>query len=67
MLKTFLCCVLIIAICILLLSIRILFLKNGTFVKTHVSSSKAMREKGIGCVQSQDRAARRKTKKIKEY
>lgn len=50
----------------LLLSVRLIFLKNGTFVKTHVSSSKAMRERGIGCVQSQDRAARRKMKKIKE-
>lgn len=67
MLKTFLYCVIIIAICIVLLSVRILLLKNGRFVKTHVSSSKAMRERGIGCVQSQDRAARRKVKKIKEY
>lgn len=67
MLKVFLYCVIIIAICILLLSVRIIFLKNGRFVKTHVSSSKAMRERGIGCVQSQDRAARRKVKKIKEY
>lgn len=67
MLKTFLYCVIIIAICIVLLSVRILLLKNGRFVKTHVSSSKAMRERGIGCVQSQDRAARRKIKKIKEY
>lgn len=67
MLKLFLICTPIIAICVLLLSVRILFLKNGTFVKTHVSSSKAMREKGITCVQSQDYAARRKNKKIKEY
>ena len=67
MLKVFLFSALIIAICMLLLCVRILFLKNGTFVKTHVSSSKAMREKGIGCAQSQDREARRKVKKIKEY
>lgn len=58
---------LIIAICMLLLSVRLLLLKNGRFVNTHVSGSKAMRQRGIGCVQSQDRAARRKIKKIKEY
>lgn len=51
----------------LLLSVRLLLLKNGRFVNTHVSGSKAMRQRGIGCVQSQDRAARRKIKKIKEY
>lgn len=67
MLKVFLYCVLIIAICMLLLSVRLLLLKNGRFVNTHVSGSKAMRQRGIGCVQSQDRAARRKIKKIKEY
>ena len=67
MLKLALYSVLIIAICVLLLCVRIIFLKNGTFVKTHVSSSKAMRDRGVTCVQSQDRAARRKVKKIKEY
>ena len=36
------------------LAIKILFVKNGSFPKTHVSQSKAMREKGIHCVQSQD-------------
>lgn len=59
--KLFLYCVLIIAISILFLCVRLLFKKNGRFVKTHVSQSKAMRERGIGCVQSQDRAARRKS------
>lgn len=58
MLKTILITVLIVAICIALLSIKILFQKNGRFPNTHVSGNKAMREKGIGCVQSQDREAR---------
>lgn len=57
MLKTALITMLIVAICIALLSVKILFKKNGRFPNTHVSGSKAMREKGIGCVQSQDRAA----------
>ena len=45
----------------LFLSVRILFKKNGRFVKTHVSQSKAKRERGIGCVQSQDFAMRHKS------
>lgn len=36
------------------LAIKILFKKNGTFPKTHVSQSKAMRDRGIHCVQTQD-------------
>ena len=57
MLKTILITMLIVAICIALLSIKMLLKKNGRFPNTHVSGSKAMRERGIGCVQSQDRAA----------
>nr|VTZ54960.1 hypothetical protein [uncultured bacterium]VTZ54977.1 hypothetical protein [uncultured bacterium]VTZ55026.1 hypothetical protein [uncultured bacterium]VTZ55202.1 hypothetical protein [uncultured bacterium]VTZ55278.1 hypothetical protein [uncultured bacterium] len=38
---------------------KILFKKNGRFPNTHVSGSKAMRKRGIGCVQSQDREAQR--------
>ncbi len=62
MLKTILITVLIVAICMALLSVKILFKKNGRFPNTHVSGSKAMRERGIGCVQSQDREARKHKK-----
>ena len=51
MLKTLLITLLIVAICIAQ--------KNGRFPNTHVSGSKAMRKRGIGCVQSQDREAQR--------
>lgn len=61
MLKTFLFCVAILAFCMLSLCVQILLKKNGRFVKTHVSQSKAMRQRGVTCVQSQDRAARHKT------
>jgi hypothetical protein len=60
MLITLLTSLLIVAICIVLLAIRILFVRGGTFPNTHIGGSKAMRERGIGCVQSQDREARRK-------
>lgn len=58
MLKLILFSVVILAVAILFLSVRLLFKKNGRFVKTHVSQSKAMRERGITCVQSQDFAMR---------
>jgi len=60
MLETILISVLIVAICIALLAIGMLLKKNGKFPNTHVSGNKAMRERGIGCVQSQDREARKK-------
>ncbi len=59
MIQTILITVLIVAICVALLSVKILFKKNGRFPDTHVSGNKALRKKGIGCVQSQDREARR--------
>ena len=59
MLKTILITMLIVAICIALLSVKILFKKNGRFPNPHVSGSKAMRKRGIGCVQSQDREAQK--------
>ncbi|MDE5739391.1 MAG: hypothetical protein K2H04_07330 [Bacteroidaceae bacterium] len=61
MLETFVFCVVIIGIAVLFLSVRLLFKKNGRFVKTHVSQSKAMRERGVTCVQSQDFAMRHKS------
>ena len=61
MLETFVFCVIIIGIGVLFMSVRVLLKKNGRFVKTHVSQSKAMRERGITCVQSQDFAMRHKS------
>ena len=45
----------------LFLSVRVIFKKNGRFVETHVGQSKAMRDRGITCVQSQDFAMRHKS------
>lgn len=58
MLKTLVISVLIIAICMVLLAIRIVLKKNGRFPNGHVSGSKALRDKGITCMQSQDFAMR---------
>jgi len=61
MLKLVVFCIIIIGIAMLFLCVRLLFKKNGRFVKTHVSQSKAMRDRGITCVQSQDYAMRKKS------
>ena len=50
---------LIVAICIALLSIKIILEKNGKFPNIHVGGNKEMQKRGIGCVQSQDKAAQK--------
>lgn len=59
MFKTLLFTLLIIAISIALLAIKIIIKKNGRFPNTHVGGNKEMRRRGIKCVQSQDKDARR--------
>ena len=60
MLYSVLLILLIVAISVLLLGVKVFFVKGGRFPNSHVSGSKAMRQRGIGCVQSQDREAQRK-------
>ncbi len=60
MLKTLIFTLLIVAIAVILLCIKIIFVKNGRFPNSHVSGNKHMRKRGIGCVQSQDREAQKK-------
>ena len=51
---------LIVAISVLLLGVKVFFVKGGRFPNSHVSGNKAMRKRGIGCVQSQDREAQQR-------
>jgi len=48
----------IIAICVVFFCINIVLKGKGEFPKSHVSSNKALRDRGIRCAQSQDREAR---------
>ncbi|MBQ3780179.1 MAG: hypothetical protein II681_07465 [Bacteroidaceae bacterium] len=66
MLKLLLLSAIILAFCMAFLAISILLKKNGRFPNTHVSGSKAMRDRGIGCVQSQDFAARQRRGGVSE-
>lgn len=59
MAKTLLFALLIIAISFALLAITIIIKKNGRFPNIHIGGSRAMRKRGIKCVQSQDRDARK--------
>lgn len=60
MLYTILFTLLIVAICIVLLGVKILFVKGGVFPNGHVSGNKKLRQNGVHCVQAQDREAQRK-------
>lgn len=46
--------IIILIISFVFLAIKMLFSKKGTFPKTHVSQNKALRDRGITCVQTQD-------------
>lgn len=62
MIQTLLVSVLIIAIAIALLSVKLIFKRNGSFSSQHIHDSEAMRNKGINCVIDQDKIARKSNK-----
>ncbi len=66
MLKIALLSLVIVAASMVFLCIAILLKRNGRFPKTHVSSSKAMRERGVTCALSQDFAARHRRAGVRE-
>ena len=60
MIKILLLSVLIIAISVALLSVKLIFKKNGKFSSQHVHDNPGLRKLGIHCVLDQDREARNK-------
>ncbi|MFV0366183.1 MAG: hypothetical protein ACK5JS_06740 [Mangrovibacterium sp.] len=52
--------IVIMAFVFLAMSVRILLKKKGQFPSLHISHSKPMQERGITCVQSQDKAEQNK-------
>ena len=62
MIKIIIITVLIIAICIALLSVKVIFKKNGRFSSQHIHDNEALRQQGIHCVMDQDREAREQGK-----
>lgn len=47
--KTLILTLLLVLICVILLGVRVLFVKGGKFPDGHTHSSAALRRKGIGC------------------
>ena len=62
MVKTLVVSIVIIAAGMLLLLVKVLLRRNGTFSSQHIHDSKAMKERGIHCVMDQDREMRRTTR-----
>ena len=62
MVETLVVSIVIIAAGMLLLLVKVLSRKNGTFSSQHIHDSKAMRDRGIHCVMDQDREMRRKSR-----
>ncbi|MCQ2323863.1 MAG: hypothetical protein MJZ53_03300 [Paludibacteraceae bacterium] len=56
-------CIIIVAIAVLLLSVRVILKKNGRFSSQHISQNKRMRERGIHCAMTQHREAQNDAKK----
>ena len=54
MVKLALLALLLVAVAILLLGVKIFFSKDGKFPNSHVGGNKAMAERGVYCVQTQD-------------
>ncbi len=57
MLTTYLITVIILVICTLLLSVKVLLKKGGEFPNTHIGGNKALGKKGIHCAKTQHREA----------
>ncbi len=49
----------IIGLLALLLGIKVLFTKDGSFPETHIDGNQALKEKGISCAKSQDKQMRK--------
>ena len=55
MLAKLLITVIILVICVVLLSVKVLFKKGGRFPNTHIEGNAALRKKGICCAKTQHR------------
>ncbi|MGI6242003.1 MAG: hypothetical protein ACOYJK_00465 [Prevotella sp.] len=62
MIESILLGMLIIAIAIALLSVKVIVKKNGEFASQHIHDSKAMNERNIHCVLTQDEEARQENR-----
>jgi len=57
--KIFLLSIILLALVAIMMSVRILFRKNGQFPNLHIGANKEMAKRGISCASTQDRLARK--------
>ncbi|MGN0187749.1 MAG: hypothetical protein ACI392_08430 [Paludibacteraceae bacterium] len=57
----FVCTLALVGVAVLLLGVKVFFVKGGRFPNIHIGGNKAMRRRGISCATSQDREAQQKT------
>ena len=55
MLKTLLLTLIIVAVCTILLCIKVIIKKNGRFPNTHIEGNTALRKKKIYCAKTEER------------
>lgn len=68
MLKLALLTIGIVFIAIILLCVKLIFVRGGKFSSMHIGDSKEMKRRGIHCVQSMDAMARKENPyKVKEH
>lgn len=68
MLKLALLTIGIVFITIILLCVKLIFVRDGKFSSMHIGDSKEMKRRGIHCVQSMDAMARKENPyKVKEH
>lgn len=60
MVQAFIISSILLIIGVLLLGVRIFFVKNGSFPNIHIGGNKALKSKGIECATSQDRDAQKR-------
>lgn len=60
MLQILILTLVLVLVAVLLLGIRVFFVKGGKFPNTHIEGNKALHRKGIRCAQSMDREERMK-------
>lgn len=66
MLETVLISLVVVGIAVLLLGVRVFFVKGGKFPSMHISGNKNMQKKGISCAVSTD-ARDRARKGLEDY
>ena len=64
--KTVILAIVIVLVCVILLGVKVLFVKGAKFPSGHVHSSAALRSRGISCASSEGRTKPQGTKSNRE-